>query len=468
MTLPTDTVDDDTQVPSSTHDPDRRATSAGRGRGVPIVLAVLGVLMGALLGRGLFLDTPTDPSTAAPAVAATDLAERIAQLEQRTSAAPDDSGAWQELGVAYVQRAEATGDPAFHQLAGRALERAAQLAPDDPATVTAQGVLALALHDFARALDLGEQVVADNDRNVTALGVVVDAQVELGRYEQAAATAQQMLDVRPSLPALSRASYLRELSGDVDGAVLAMEQAATAGQGLTFDLARIEALLGDVHAHHGDHDRAAAAYDRALALDDDLPRALTGRARLAAIDGDLDAAVEQLEAVTATVPYPGALLLLAELQAFAGDEQAASDTEEVVRATVQLQQAADQSVDLELAFFEADAGDGATAVALAEQAYAARPNLYAAAAVAWAQHVAGDAPTALPFVDEALAQGTRDALLRYRMAAVLAGAGATDRAAAELATAFEIDPWFSWRHRADAQRLADELNVPTPPAWAER
>src|SRR5204862_7099699 len=96
-------------------------------------------------------------------------------------------------------------------------------------------------------------------------GVIVDAEVELGRYDEAAESAQQMVDRRPSLASFSRISYLRELHGDTTGALTAMTQAAAAGSGSAADTAYVRTLIGDLHLNAGRLDDAEAQYRRTLA-----------------------------------------------------------------------------------------------------------------------------------------------------------------------------------------------------------
>ncbi len=146
------------------------------------------------------------------------------------------------------------------------------LAPGDPRTMTALGVLALARHDFDDALRLGLAAHASDPFSADPLAVVVDAEVELGEYEAAANHLQQMLDLRPGLAALSRTSYLRELHGDLEGAIEAMEQARLAGSGSVFDVALVTALSGNLMLLKGDLEsggdgvrRSRAAGTRSLA-----------------------------------------------------------------------------------------------------------------------------------------------------------------------------------------------------------
>jgi tetratricopeptide (TPR) repeat protein len=196
------------------------------------------VLAGLAVGR--FLTARAGPEVAT-SPAATSLVETIAILEDQVSVDPGDAGARQRLGIAYLQRAAEVGDPTLYTAAERVLGEAEELAPGDARTVTALGVLALARHDFDEALRLGLAAHADDPFSSDPLAVVVDAEVELGDYQAAANHLQQMLDLRPGLAALSRTSYLRELHGDLKGAIEAMEQARLAGSGSVFDLALVTA-----------------------------------------------------------------------------------------------------------------------------------------------------------------------------------------------------------------------------------
>ena len=72
---------------------------------------------------------------------------------------------------------------------------------------------------------MGSAGGAINPYNGNVYGVIGDAQVELGRYQDAFATFQTMVDMRPGVASYARVSYARELMGDVPGAIQAMEAA---------------------------------------------------------------------------------------------------------------------------------------------------------------------------------------------------------------------------------------------------
>ena len=484
----------------------RRRPAAGGSVAAGVGLALAAVVIGFSVGRftgpppgvsDADLDAdpvslaaePADAAGGPPADAAGDTggtappagtAPLVAELEARVADDPDDLAALQQLGVAYTRRAAETGDPAFYDLASSALERATALAPDDLTTTVARGNLALALHDFRDALDLGQRAVVAAPGNEAALGVLVDAQVELGRYDEAARTLQRMLDRNPALPALARTSYLRELNGDLTGAVRAMRQAVAAG-GSAYDRAAVTALLGDLHWQRGEVDAAGDAYDRAARLSPGLPAADVGRARVLAARGDRPAAIALLDDLTTRVPLPDALALRADLLRLEGRDAEAADADALVRAVAALQRDAGQVVDLEMAEFEADragpggpdgpddpgdragGGGAARAVELARAAFEARPdNVFTADALAWALHRTGDSAAALPHVERALRLGSADPLLRFHAAAITAATGDEDTARAHLRAALTA-PAALLRHAGEVAALADRLGVDAPP-----
>jgi len=53
--------------------------------------------------------------------------------------------------------------------------------------------------------------------------------VELGEYDRAIGLIQKMVDLKPQLSSYSRVSYLRELHGDIEGAIQAMSMALYSG-----------------------------------------------------------------------------------------------------------------------------------------------------------------------------------------------------------------------------------------------
>lgn len=419
-------------------------------------LAVAG-FMGVALGRFALAGGDAAPVIPLRPVATTEAA--VADLQARLGASPDDPVLLTRLGEAYLVRARETADPSYFTRAAQALDRSHAVAPDRPATLTGLGLLALSRHDFPAALELGRRAHELDPASPQPLGVVVDAHVELGQYDAAIDAVQQMLDRRPSLASLSRASYLRELRGDVPGAVTAMTQAAIAGAGSApADLAYVETLLGDLHLGAGRLDEAEGAYRRALGRAD-APAAEVGLARVAAARGDLAAAGALLEEVTSRLPQPAWLALLGDVQAALNRPAEAAASYDLVRQVEALNREAGVAVDLELARFEADHATPA-AVPMATAARDARPTIYADDTLGWALRQAGRPAEALPYAQAAVRLGTADAVLWYHLAAIEADLGRLDDARAHLERALATNPYLTVRDRPAALDLATRLGLP--------
>jgi tetratricopeptide (TPR) repeat protein len=446
--------------------PEHRASLRGhrvwgrvRRLAVPIVVAAV---LGVAAGRFVLYDGPTNEGTA-PRKTPPSPAQRVRRLEAAVRAQPDDLKSLQSLGAAYVQHVAVGGDVAEYNRAEQVLGRAEALAPDDPRTLLRQGYLALARHDFARARDLGTRAHTLDPYDAQALAVVVDGEIELGAYDAAALHLQEMLDLRPSLSAYSRVSYLRELHGDITGARQAFALAEAAGSGSRYDLATVAVLRGKLALNQGDLDDATARFADARNLASSITGLPAGEARLAAARGDVNGAIGILRKVVATRPTAEAAILLGDLLRIQGRADEASNPDAVVRDLARREGEAGADVAMEMAYFEADRGNPAASLDLARSAYSRKPdNVFAAMALAWALGASGDPAAALTYVDQALRLGTRDGLLRYRASAVLADAGLVDRARTELETAYAITPWFTFANVQEVQALAARLGIAVP------
>jgi tetratricopeptide (TPR) repeat protein len=394
---------------------------------------------------------PIRPTSISPTVT------EIARLEALVAADRADAEAHRDLGFALLQRVRETADPSLYSPADKAFEVALRLTPDDALVLTGIGGLQLGKHEFAEALRTGRKAVALSPNLAAARAVVVDALVELGRYDEADAAAAEMLAVRSDLSTLARVSYVAELHGRLDVALSAMEEAAATPGLASENVAFVDALLGNLLVYTGDRVAAADAYRRALALVPAHAPSLAGQGRLAVGAGDLDAAIALFQRAADVLPLPEHVIALAEAQAAAGRAADASRNVALARAEIRLFQASGVVVDVDLALFEAEHGDPSTALALAEAGYRATPTVRAADAVAWALHRLGRDDEAKARSDEALRLGSRDPLVRYHAGAIAAGRGDVAQARRDLGLALATDPGFSATAAADARRILDSL-----------
>lgn len=422
-------------------------------------VAVLGLAAG-LLAVGAAAGAPRDQGSdpAAVSAPADPVAGSITALQADLVRVPGHFAKWSELGFLYLQQARLTADPSLYGKAEGAFDKALALRPDNNDTALAgKAALAAARHDFAEALALADQAMALNGFSPTTLSVRIDALTELGRYDEARAATQELLDLRPGVDAFSRGSYAAELRGDVAQAGNLLQQAAAVA-GSPEDIAFAQFYLGELAWNTGDLAAARAAYDDALIADPGYLQALAGRAKVLAAEGDTAEALELYSTVVQRLPQPEFLVAYGELLEAEGRTEQAQEQYSVVRAVQQLFAANGQDVDTELSLFEADHGTPAAAVASAEKAYAKRPDaIFTQDAYAWALHAADRTDEALPIARQAVRLGLPSPAMHYRLGVLEAAAGDKAAARASLTKALELNPRFSPLHAPKAAALLASL-----------
>jgi tetratricopeptide (TPR) repeat protein len=404
------------------------------------------------------------PDVSAPSVPTTDgsalspLARSIAALQKNLQRSPDNARAWSDLGLAYVQQARLTADPTYYPKAEGAFAKSLGVQPDANAlALVGQATLAAARHDFRQALALVNRSLVINDYSATAYGVKTDALTELGRYDDALVAVQRMLDLRPGLDAFTRASYQRELRGDVKGARELLQRSADDASSPA-DKAFALYYLGELAWNNGDRGGARRAYDDALAADPSYLPAQVGQAKSLAAAGDATAALSLYREAVQSQPQPSYVVELGELLEATGQLAAAREQYDVVRATEQLFAAQGANVDLELALFEADHGSAASALKYATAAYRARPDsVLTEDAYAWALHKGGRDREALAVARHAARLGTRLPQLRYHLGVIEAGVGDRASARRELRAALALNPAFNPLQARAARLLLKKL-----------
>ena len=411
-------------------------------------LVVAGVALGMVATAAVFRDAPsvapvTPAGRAGAASVRLDGGQGVAALQARLERLPADAGAWAALSAEYVQQARTTSDPSLYARAEAAVARSFELAPsgNDPALV-ARATLAAARHDFAAARRDATEARRVNPYSATALGVLADALVELGEYDAAFDAIQRMVDLKPSVSSLTRASYSFELRGDLNGARYALERTLEIAAGPA-DVAFARRYLGELAWNAGDVASAARHYEAGLRADPESAALLAGRARTRAATGDAEGAVRDYEAAVTRLPLPEHLIEYADLLVSLGRGAEAERLREVVVSTRTLQEDAGVNADLELALYEADHGDPAVAVAAAGREYARRRSIHADDAYAWALHAAGRDREALPYARRAVRLGTRSAVFRFHLGMIEAALGQRDAARRDLTEALAINPHFS-------------------------
>ena len=293
---------------------------------------------------------------------------------------PEKVEARLKLAEVFTHEARVTGEhghyyPAALKILEEALSRSQQRPDEQFRALSMKAGVLLSLHQFAEALEAGQQALAMNPYNAQIYGVLVDAFVELGQYDQAVKMADKMVSIRPDLRSYARISYLRELHGDVEGAIEAMQLAVDAGYPGYEQTAWARLTLGDLYLEYGKTDQAAIEYQRILVDRPDYPFAIAALGDVALKNEDLKLAEENYTKAANIIPEFSFYEKLAALYQQQGRTQAFETTIADLKIMLQEDQAAGHIMDLELAHLHAELlQDYDTALRYAMKVYHKRPN----------------------------------------------------------------------------------------------
>ncbi len=391
--------------------------------------------------RALALQDPGGSS-----VADTEVRAYQAALKKR----PRHVDTWVLLGRGWIRKARESADPGYYLNAKACADIVLDFAPGNPLAKNLVGQALLNDHEFAEARDVAEQILAKDAEDVTALGTLSDALLETGKYPEAVAAANRMVELKPSLPSYARASYLSWLHGDTKTALTSARFAAESGRDPGFPEPRawtlVQAAL--IFWHQGDHDGAEAGFQLALKELGEYPPALVGMARVAMARGDAKRAVDLLERAHRQSPLVDTAWRLGDARAAAGDEKGAAESYSIVVKDGRKGDARTLAL-----FYAVKNRDIDEAITLARGEMAERPGVYTCDALAWALYRKGEIKEARELADRATRLGTRDATLLYHAGAIRIAGGEREQGKKLVQEALALNPKFDPTGAPEAAKL---------------
>jgi len=360
-------------------------------------------------------------------------AERtVTQAQRLIEKNPKDFEAYNSLALALSRRARETSDVNYYTQAEEALQKSFAISPDNFDGARTHVWLLLGKHEFAAALEEAKKLNKRMPDDVMTYAFLTDANVELGNYSDAENSAQMMLDLRPgNLPALTRAAYLRELFGDIDGAMdlmnMALQSTAPSevedGAWILSQMAHLELALSKTA-------EAERYLQQALTLFPGYHYALGNLAKVRIHQKRYEEAVQLLQQRYGAAAHAENLFDLAEAVQLAGRNEDAKKAFAEFEQKSLLETNRRDNSNRELIFYYADyAHEPLKALEVARREFARRHDVYTLDSYAWALHANGQEQEARKQIEAALAVGIRDAKLIGHAGKIALAAG--DHAAAK-------------------------------------
>ncbi len=360
-------------------------------------------------------------------------AERsIAQAKRMIEKKPSNFEAYNALALALSRRARETSDVKYYAQAEEALKQSFSISPDNFDAARIHVWLLLGRHEFPTALEEAKILNKRMPDDVMTYGFLTDASIELGNYKDAETAAQMMLNLRAgNLPALTRAAYLRELFGDVEGSLELMNMALqSTAPGEVEDAAWILTQIAHLELAVGNTKAAENNLQQALTLFPGYHYALGNLAKIRIQQKRFDEAVELLQQRYRAAPHAENLFDLAEALQFAGRSEEARQAFAEFEQKSLLETNRKDNSNRELVFYYADYGHApAKALEVARREFAWRHDVFTLDCYAWALHVNGQDQEARTQIESALSVGIRDSKLIRHAGEIALALG--DKTAAE-------------------------------------
>lgn len=334
---------------------------------------------------------------------------------------PADKKSKLSLASLFLQEARITGDYLYYDIA--ALKYVNDVLTADPQNFEAliyKAIIQLSQHHFSDGLATAQQAQKINPYNAFVYGIMVDANVELGNYAAAVENADKMVSIRPDLRSYSRIAYLREIHGDIPGAIEAMKMAIEAGMPGNEGTEWCRVQLGQLYEQLGDLQNAQMQYETSLEVRSGYAYALAGMARIATAKKEHEKAIGHYVHAYDMINDPSFKEKLAEVYAVSGQQKKSKEiANEVIRQMTATSSSNADSAghysDRELAYAYLAVNNTGKALEHALLEYNRRPdNIDVNETVAWVYYQQGQFAKALPYIKTALRTNCKNPTLLSR------------------------------------------------------
>lgn len=378
-----------------------------------------------------------------------------AQAAVRTNKNKDEN--WVVLGRTWVRKARESADPGFYLNADACANVVLARVPDSRIALDLRGLVLLNGHKFDEARSLALQITAKSPEDPMAWGTLSDAYLEMGRYDDATAATQTMIDLKPNLPSYSRASHLQWLRGDVASAKETVRLALDSGRAGKSDPepgAWVLVQAAMIFWHEGDYEGADAGCDKALDRISDYAPANVCKGKVAAAKGDYRRAAELYDRAFKVSPLAETAWLLGDAKSAMGDAKGAEEAWAIVEREGRRTDPRTLSM-----FYSAKNKNLDDALKLAREEYEVRKDITTEDAIAWALYRSGKVQEAKASIAKARSLGTPDARLMYHEGAIRIAAGEVAAGKKLVEDALKKNPAFDISGAAEAKALLASQSV---------
>lgn len=379
---------------------------------------------------------------------------------------PQDYKSKLNLSQAYIQEARITGDHAYYDQA--ALELLDDVIKNEPKNFDAlccKATVLMSQHHFTEGLIVAQQALPINPNSAFIYGLLCDGYVELGKYSDAVKVCDKMISIRPDIRSYARVSYLREIHGDLRGAIVAAKLAVAAGYPGLEQSEWTRMILAHLYENTGSLDSAEVQYKLALAERPDYPFAIAGISHIAKLKGNYKLAIAGYEKAKLMISEYSFADELTDLYRLNNEPVKANTSSEEVIAMLSPLSDVDESssahghyADKELAYAYLKVPDTEKSLEHAMIEYERRPdNIDVCETVAWVNYKKGNYAEANKMIDKALKTNCQNPTLLCHTGLIKIKAGQKEKGIELIKAAVQTNPYLDIELKKEAKQYIASL-----------
>ena len=316
-------------------------------------------------------------------------------------------------------------------------------------------------HDFKEAYGYIQEAISEGSERAKYYGIKGDIELELGKYSEAVDSYQKMVNIRPDFHSYTRIAYVRELYGDVEGALDSYELAIESGAPRSENIAWAYNEKAKLYMR-SDLEQAKLMFEKALTMHPDYAPAVAGISEVAFYEGDIDEAIRLAQRAFDILPTAEYATLLGDLHTVDGDTKQAEKY--YALAEIATHEAEDDDININLEYAEFLGLRGlklSEATERALQAYEERPSVKAHDVHMWLLFKSGERKKALEVFRAVMADETLEAIASANPAflfhggVMMAEEGKAKEGQALIQKAIRLHPRFSLVESQQIELYAD-------------
>jgi len=390
---------------------------------------------------------------------------RVDGLIKKLETDPDDTRSMLALTAQYIQEARNTGNFGYYNEAAlKCVDKVLEKDVKNFEALTFKATILISQHRFVEGLAIANTAQQLYPYNAYVYGLLVDGYVETGKYKDALDAADKMISIRPDNRSYSRIAYLREIHGDIPGAIEAMNMAVNAGAPGDENTEWCRVQLGKLFEKMGKVSEAKMQYVIAAENRKNYPYALAGLARIATEEKDLDKALGLYMQADSLIADHTSKEGIAEIYRLQGaNDKAKAIAEDILsymkKASSGSKKSSGQNEDHEMAHAYMGVNEYDKALTYALQEYNRRSdNIEVNETVAIVYYGKAEYEKALPYIATALKTNSKNPELLCHAGLIYAKAGNKEKAKIFLIEGLKNDPVISTALKQECKEVLRNLN----------